>query len=61
MRIWEDRQGTLWIGTENGLNQLDKSRGTFTSFTRQNGLPDNKIQSILEDDQGTCGWSRMTA
>jgi signal transduction histidine kinase/DNA-binding NarL/FixJ family response regulator len=50
--IWQDRRGTLWIGTENGLNQLDPVRGSFTSFTKGNGLPDNKITAILEDDEG---------
>ena len=50
--ILEDREGRLWIGTESGLNQLDRSRGTFTSFTTRDGLPDNAIKAILEDAQG---------
>jgi ligand-binding sensor domain-containing protein len=51
--IWEDRQGTLWVATQDGLNQMDRSRGTFTRFTRKDGLPDNAVQAILEDDQGS--------
>ncbi len=51
--IWEDRQGTLWVATEDGLDQIDRSRGTFTTFTRQDGLPDNAVEAILEDDHGT--------
>ena len=31
---------------------MDRSSGSFTSFTKKNGLPDNKIEAILEDDQG---------
>jgi signal transduction histidine kinase/DNA-binding response OmpR family regulator len=50
--IREDRQGRLWIGTESGLNLLDRSRGTFTSLTAKDGLPDNAIKAILEDAQG---------
>ncbi len=50
--VWEDLHGTLWVGTDNGLNQLDQSHGNFTTFTKENGLPDNKINAIQEDDQG---------
>ena len=31
---------------------MDRSSGSFTSFTTRNGLPDNTIEDILEDDQG---------
>ncbi|HUK18825.1 MAG TPA: two-component regulator propeller domain-containing protein [Bryobacteraceae bacterium] len=51
--IWEDRNGTLWVATEDGLDQMDRGRGTFTTYTRKDGLPDNAIQAILEDDQGS--------
>ena len=50
--IRADRQGRLWIGTENGLNLMDQSRGTFTVFTARDGLPDDAIRAILEDKQG---------
>jgi ligand-binding sensor domain-containing protein len=50
--IREDRLGRLWIGTENGLNLMDLSRGTFAVFTTRDGLPDNAIRAILEDDRG---------
>jgi len=50
--IWEDRQGQLWIGSEDGLNLLDRNRGTAKIFTIQDGLPDNAIESIQEDGQG---------
>ena len=51
--IWEDRRGTLWIATQDGLNQMDRGRGTFTTFTRKDGLPDNAIEAILEDNHGS--------
>ena len=41
------------MATQNGLNQMDRSRGTFTTFTRKDGLPDNAVEAILEDDQGS--------
>jgi ligand-binding sensor domain-containing protein/signal transduction histidine kinase len=50
--IREDRQGRLWIGTENGLNLMDRGRGTFVVLTVKDGLPDNAIRAILEDDRG---------
>lgn len=50
--IREDRQGRLWIGTKNGLNLLDRSRGTVKIFTQSEGLPDNTVESIQEDRRG---------
>ncbi|MFZ0593533.1 MAG: two-component regulator propeller domain-containing protein [Bryobacteraceae bacterium] len=50
--IREDRQGRLWIGTENGLNLLDRRSGTTTVLTTTDGLPDKAIESILEDRKG---------
>ncbi|MBV8831177.1 MAG: hypothetical protein JO108_18340 [Acidobacteriaceae bacterium] len=50
--IWEDRGGRLWIGTENGLDLLDRDRGTAVVFTTKEGLPNNVIKSILEDRGG---------
>ena len=50
--IYEDRQGTLWVGTNNGgLNRFDPASGTFTSY--QNQLPGfMTISSIFEDSRG---------
>ncbi len=50
--VHEDRLGRLWIGTSNGLNELDRARGTFTSLTRKEGLAGNTVKAILEDGQG---------
>ena len=49
--MYLDAQGTLWIGTVGG--GLSRWRnGQFTAFTTREGLPDNTISQILEDDNG---------
>lgn len=54
--VCEDDQGNLWIGTERGLDKLDKKTGVFTHFTTTDApgsLSDSSIFSILKDHQGT--------
>jgi ligand-binding sensor domain-containing protein len=50
--IYETREGTLWIGTSEGLNKMNIQDTSFTSYSRSNGLPDDEIMGILEDDHG---------
>ena len=46
-----DREGTLWIGTEGGgLNRLQQ--GNLARITTREGLGDDTISQILEDDAG---------
>jgi signal transduction histidine kinase/ligand-binding sensor domain-containing protein len=48
----EDRGGTLWIGTGNGV--LYKfADGKFTAFKPDDGLENQAIWSLLPDDDGT--------
>ncbi|MCB0565698.1 MAG: response regulator [Phaeodactylibacter sp.] len=47
-----DTQGSLWVGTDNGLNRLDNKTGAFHSYFERDGLANGIIQSILEDDAG---------
>jgi len=47
-----DRSGTLWVGTNGGLNRFNEETSTFHPFTIEDGLPNNVINAILEDDQG---------
>jgi ligand-binding sensor domain-containing protein/anti-sigma regulatory factor (Ser/Thr protein kinase) len=49
--IFVDNAGTVWIGGH-GLNRYDKGSGSFKHFTIENGLTDNEVMSILEDDGG---------
>lgn len=54
--IREDTEGKLWIGTQNGLNVLDKSTGTFKHYFHDpnnlNSLSHNYIGALLFDSQG---------
>ena len=51
MWISEDRSGTLWIGTlEGGMNRL--KNGSLKHCSTKQGLFDNVVHSILEDDNG---------
>ena len=61
MALSEDRQGHLWIGTDQcGLGRYD-GHG-FTTYTEEDGIAQNRIMSIMEDHSGhlwlgTGGWS----
>jgi ligand-binding sensor domain-containing protein len=66
LSLYEDRAGTLWIGTDQGgLSRY--SEGRFTTFTTGDGLPDNYVTSIAEDREGNLwvgtsnGLARLTA
>ena len=56
----QDRHGDIWLGTRNGLNSMhianedieSGSNGTITSITEEQGLSDNRVTSLLEDDHG---------
>lgn len=51
--ITEDRQQNLWIGTfGDGLNRFNKENKTFKTYRKADGLPNNVIHGILEDNEG---------
>ena len=52
-----DHAGTLWVGTQNGLDRLDRNTGEFTVFGERDGLPNNAIEGILEDAAGNLWLS----
>ncbi|MCP4543070.1 MAG: PAS domain S-box protein [Chloroflexi bacterium] len=54
--LFVDRANTLWVGTKNGLNNFDKTTGTWTHYTYDpddvNSVSDNTITAILQDRDG---------
>ncbi len=51
--VYRDSRNTLWVGTYGGgLNRYDRVTGGFDRFTVKDGLANNIVCGILEDDQG---------
>jgi diguanylate cyclase (GGDEF)-like protein len=51
LALYEDKGGALWIGTDGfGLNRWQDGR--LTTFTMNDGLFDNNLFEILEDERG---------
>jgi signal transduction histidine kinase/streptogramin lyase len=49
--LHEDAQGALWVGTETG-HLMRFADGRFTTYTKENGLPDAEIRAVTDDDEG---------
>jgi len=48
--LFQDRDGTVWAGTGDGLSRFRDSR--WTTWTAAHGLPEGGVQGIVEDDTG---------
>jgi PAS domain S-box-containing protein len=46
-----DREGTLWMGTT-GAGLVQYRNGTTTSFRKQDGLADDNVAALAEDQEG---------
>lgn len=51
LALCEDSAGDLWVGTQNG-GLTRYSRGSFTTYTTQDGLPDENVFDLLADGRG---------
>lgn len=48
----------LWVGTAGGgLNRFDRQTETFTHFTAKDGLPNDVVYAILDDEDGNLWMS----
>jgi class 3 adenylate cyclase/ligand-binding sensor domain-containing protein/predicted metal-dependent HD superfamily phosphohydrolase len=57
LSIYEEPQGTLWIGTYGGgLNKFDIATETFTHYTEENGLANNSIYGITGSNEDNVIW-----
>jgi len=53
MTIFQDSKHRLWIATAGGgLNLYEQETDTFTHYTEKDGLPNNVIYGIVEDENG---------
>ncbi|HET9913702.1 MAG TPA: two-component regulator propeller domain-containing protein [Anaerolineales bacterium] len=50
--IHQTRDGSLWLGTQKGLNHFDPATGIFNHYTEKDGLPNNVVLGIIEDHLG---------
>lgn len=56
--ICEDKEHNFWVGTEGGgLLLFDRKKGVFQQMTTKDGLPNNGILRILEDNKGNLWLS----
>ena len=55
--IDEDDNGNLWIGTNCGLNMLDKYSDNVVIYTEEQGLSNNFVYGVLLDEQGNIWCS----
>jgi len=55
----EDKEGSLWLGTENGLNRLQD--GKFTPYTTKEGLTSNDTRTVFEDKKGNIWMGGLNA
>lgn len=49
LQSYIDKNGTLWIATQNGLHKYDKTTNNFKHYNEQNGLSNTYVYAILED------------
>ncbi len=50
--IMQDMNGDIWLGGY-GLNKFDPQKDIFSHYVESNGLVDNNIKGILEDNTGS--------
>ena len=49
--VYQDSRGVIWVGAD-GLNRFDPKTGSFQVVDRSQGMPDDVLYMILEDERG---------
>jgi ligand-binding sensor domain-containing protein len=56
--IYEDRKGRIWAGTSGGgLIRLLPETGEYKAYTTKDGLPNNIVYTIQEDEDGNLWFT----
>jgi len=55
--IHQDSKGNIWIATRDGLNRYLVEEDAFHVYQKSDGLPDNIVLTILEDQEQTIWFS----
>jgi ligand-binding sensor domain-containing protein len=50
--VFRSRDGTLWVGTRNGLSRIPLGSAEIVSFGQHQGIPPGDAQTITEDASG---------
>jgi PAS domain S-box-containing protein len=50
--IYIDKENTIWLGTDGGLNRFNPISEEFFVYSEKEGLSNNRIYGILEDESG---------
>jgi signal transduction histidine kinase/ligand-binding sensor domain-containing protein len=54
LSLYQDRAGILWVGTQGGgLDRLDPATGTFSSYGERDGLANDIVFDLVEDEEGS--------
>lgn len=48
--VYKDESGIIWLGHNDGLTIWDQKKDTLYTFSKENGLCDNSIRGITEDN-----------
>ena len=59
MDIQQDKTGRLWFSTSAGLNLFNPKKDIFQTFYQSDGLPNDCMNGILEDDHGNLWMSSL--
>ena len=55
----KDRHGVEWFGTEDGILVFDPRHKEATVLTESDGLPNNAVTALLEDNEGMVWASTL--